>query len=299
MLVQETLTGKVDKVQKAIDRIRAFEPRDGYLLAFSGGKDSQCVYHLAKMSGVRFEPHYYVTTVDPPELLRFIREQYPDVIWDYPFDKDGRRTCMYRLIAERTIPPTRMVRYCCTELKESKTLGHLVITGVRWAESNNRRTLHGVVNIGTTSKKLINGALNNNPAAKLNNHNTLVFMDDNEESRRMVEHCYVSKRTSLNPIVDWDDSDVWEFLNDVVKVPHCSLYDEGHLRIGCVGCPLQGGSGMQQEFERWPGYKRMYINAFNQMIKNHPGEIRYANSDIAESGGGERLLVEWIEKCGH
>ena len=36
-----------DKVQIAIERLRAFEPPEGYYLAFSGGKDSQCIYHLA------------------------------------------------------------------------------------------------------------------------------------------------------------------------------------------------------------------------------------------------------------
>lgn len=46
-----------DKVQIAIDRLRSFEPEEGYFLAFSGGKDSQCVYHLAKMAGVKFDAH--------------------------------------------------------------------------------------------------------------------------------------------------------------------------------------------------------------------------------------------------
>jgi phosphoadenosine phosphosulfate reductase len=286
MLVQETVTGRIDKVQKAVDRIKTFEPKEGYWLAFSGGKDSQCIYHLAKMADVKFEAHYSVTTVDPPELLKFIKENYPDVIWDYPVDKYGRRTCMYRLISEHTIPPTRMARYCCDELKESKGTGRLVITGVRWAESNRRRGLHGVVDVRTSSKKLISEALGNNPAAKLNNRNSLVFMDDNEDSRRMVEHCYIAKRTTLNPIVDWEDDDVWEFLNDVAKVPHCCLYDEGRTRIGCVGCPLQGRDAMMRDFERWPGFKRMYIKAFDEMIKNHPGEIRIATGEKAEPGGG-------------
>lgn len=40
MLIEETLFGTVDKVQVAIERLRAFEPKDRpYWLAFSGGKD--------------------------------------------------------------------------------------------------------------------------------------------------------------------------------------------------------------------------------------------------------------------
>jgi 3'-phosphoadenosine 5'-phosphosulfate sulfotransferase (PAPS reductase)/FAD synthetase len=65
--LQMTTDGQVlDKVQVAIRRLQAFEPPEGYFVAFSGGKDSQCVYHLCKMAGVKFDAHYSVTSVDPP-----------------------------------------------------------------------------------------------------------------------------------------------------------------------------------------------------------------------------------------
>ena len=112
-LVEDNLFGHVDKVQIAIDRLKAFEPKEGYYLAFSGGKDSQCIYHLDKMAGVKFDAHYSVTTVDPPELMRFIREQYPDVEWEYHYwpddpkynHKSGKRRqiTMWNLIANHTI----------------------------------------------------------------------------------------------------------------------------------------------------------------------------------------------------
>ena len=78
---------------------------------------------------------------------------------------------------------------------------------------------------------------------------------DNSESRRAVEICYRTQKTLVNPIIDWEDDDVWEFLNEVVKVPHCRLYDEGLSRLGCIGCPLQGSNGMIKDFERYPKYK--------------------------------------------
>ena len=58
MLVEETLFGRRDKVQIAIDRLRTFGPPEGYFLAFSGGKDSQAVYHLCREAGVKFDAHY-------------------------------------------------------------------------------------------------------------------------------------------------------------------------------------------------------------------------------------------------
>lgn len=39
------------QVQRAIDRLKAHEPPEGYWLAFSGGKDSQCIYRLAARRG--------------------------------------------------------------------------------------------------------------------------------------------------------------------------------------------------------------------------------------------------------
>ena len=82
-LVEETLFGTQDKVQIAIQRLKAFEPPEGYYVAFSGGKDSQTIYHLCKEAGVKFDAHYSHTTVDPPEVIYFMRQHYPDVIVDY------------------------------------------------------------------------------------------------------------------------------------------------------------------------------------------------------------------------
>lgn len=126
----ETLWG--NKAELAIERLRAFEPREGYFLAFSGGKDSQAIYHLAIEAGVRFEAHFSVTTVDPPELLRFIKREYPEVVWDRP------EKTMWQLIVDHGCPPTRRMRFCCEELKEDKGEGRIVVTGIRWQESGAR-----------------------------------------------------------------------------------------------------------------------------------------------------------------
>ena len=144
MLGQLDLWGK-NKVEVAIERIRMFEPKEGYYLAFSGGKDSQCIYHLAEAAGVKFSAHYRVTSVDPPELVRFIKTQYPDVKLDVPKREDGTPATMWNLIPTRQMPPTRIVRYCCQILKETGGQGLVTMTGVRWAESANRQANQGLV----------------------------------------------------------------------------------------------------------------------------------------------------------
>lgn len=157
MLYQLDIFGKT-KLEKTIEKIQMFEPEEGYFLAFSGGKDSQCIYHLAKMAGVEFDAHYSVTSVDPPELVRFIIENYPDVIRDHKKDENGRPITMWTLIENQVMPPTRLARYCCDHLKESNGRGRVTMTGVRWAESKNRKDNQGLVTImekpKTTRKKL-------------------------------------------------------------------------------------------------------------------------------------------------
>ena len=123
----------------------------------------------------------------------------------------------------------------------------------------------------------------------------MVLANDNTESRRLMEQCVIKGKVTLNPIIDWEGDDVWEFLNDWAKVPHCSLYDEGWRRLGCLGCPFAGDAAMKRDFERYPKYKELYIRAFERMIKNHPGEIRMANGELATNGG--EMFAEWQNWC--
>ena len=148
MLHQLDIYGK-DKVDLAIDTLRFFEPKDGsgYYLAFSGGKDSVCLKALADMAGVKYDAHYSVSSVDPPELVRFIKQYHPDVKFEHTYNKQGKPNTMWSLIAERTMPPLRTARYCCKYLKESAGNGRVTATGVRWAESVNRMKNQGRVTI--------------------------------------------------------------------------------------------------------------------------------------------------------
>jgi len=130
--MQLHLSGKtMDAI--SIERLQYHEPPEGYWLAFSGGKDSVVILDLAKRAGVKFEAHYNLTTVDPPELVRFIRT-FPDVHIDRP-----EQTMWQLILAPRCgLMPTRYRRWCCRELKERGGIGRLVVTGIRWAESARR-----------------------------------------------------------------------------------------------------------------------------------------------------------------
>ena len=289
-----------DKVSVAIQRLQSFEPSEGYYVAFSGGKDSQCVYHLCVMAGVKFDAHYSITSVDPPELVKFIKQNYPDVKIERQHYDDGKPITMWSLIRNNAMPPTRQVRYCCKRLKEPGGKGRIVVTGVRWKESVNRANTHGVVDLQGKQKTTIKKAQEMNTDFKINKHGNVIMNDDNDENRRMVEQCYRTQITMVNPIVDWDDSEVWEFLNSN-NIPHCSLYDEGFKRLGCIGCPLAGTDSMKRGFERWPKYKNLYIRAFQRMADNRGDEIRLfdasrngAYADVPKDKRGEAVYDWWV-----
>jgi phosphoadenosine phosphosulfate reductase len=241
VLVENTLFGVRDTVKIAIDRLRTFEPPEGYYLAFSGGKDSQCIYHLAKEAGVKFDAHYNVTGIDPPELVYFMRDNYPDVV------RDMYKESMWRLIEKKGLP-TRLKRFCCAELKEHGGEGRVCVTGVRWAESNARakRKPFEITTPNIKDKMLFN---------------------DNETDRRQFENCTVKGKRVVNPIIDWEDADVWEYIHSR-GLKYCKLYDEGFTRLGCIGCPM-ADKGRIKEFDRYPKFKILYKRAIEKFIPRY------------------------------
>jgi phosphoadenosine phosphosulfate reductase len=132
MLEEHTLFGKWDKVQIAIERLKTFEPIEGYYLAFSGGKDSCVLKDIAIRAGVKFTCHYSVTAIDPPDLIRFIKQYHKGT----KFERKSPNM-LHRMIVKGY--PTRQVRWCCEYLKEKAGSGRTVLTGIRWAESPRRK----------------------------------------------------------------------------------------------------------------------------------------------------------------
>lgn len=134
MLQETTLFGVTDKVKEAVAILQQYEPPEGYYLAFSGGKDSLCCYWLCHLAGVKFDAHYNYTTVDPPELVKFVRT-FDDVEIHHP----GVDKTMWALIVKKMMPPTRLMRYCCSNLKETGGKDRVKILGVREEESSMRK----------------------------------------------------------------------------------------------------------------------------------------------------------------
>lgn len=251
----------LEKEKRAIQYLQSFEPQEEpYYLCYSGGKDSDVIRILAQLAGVKHEIHHNHTSVDAPETVRYVRS-IPDVIINYP------EQTMWDLIVKKGFPPTRLIRYCCSELKERGGQGRVKVTGVRWEESNARSKNGGVVKIIGKPKTVQKLGEELNANFLLTPKGGVVLNIDNDANRRFVEMCYRTTSTLVNPIVDWTDTDVWEFLHHYGCQSN-PLYQCGENRIGCIGCPMQNSKGMKRDFARYPKYEAMYIRAFERMLES-------------------------------
>lgn len=277
-----------DLEQMAIDRLKAASEmslaayQQPLVICISGGKDSGVITELAVRSGIPCEFQHNHTTADAPETVRFVRSEFKRLeekgykcTVNMPTYK-GQRVPMWSLIPQKLMPPTRLMRYCCSVLKETGGAGRFICTGVRWAESASRKNNRGIYEkLGATKDKKI------------------ILANDNDEKRMLFENCRLKAKRVVNPIIDWTDQDVHGFLEDA-KVPMNPLYAEGQCRVGCIGCPLARKKGREAEFYRWPKYKQLYLNAFWRMLE----ERKQQNKKFSERVGwttAEEVFRWWME----
>lgn len=139
----------------------------------------------------------------------------------------------------------------------------MCVTGVRWEESYTRKNNNGLVNVHS---KVLARKLEENEDFRTEKHGGVVLINDNDDSRRLIESCYTRHKTTVNPIIFWTEKEVWEYIREF-NIPYCKLYDEGFHRLGCIGCPMARRNGREKEFARWPKYKAAYLRAFEEMLK--------------------------------
>ena len=286
----------MDKEGKAIGRIKmASEMSLSYygkplICTYSGGKDSDVMLELFKRSGVPFEVLHSHTTADAPQTVYHVREMFRRLEQegvrcsiDYHVQPDGSRVTMWGLIVKKLMPPTRFMRYCCSVLKESGTRGRMAATGVRWGESNMRKNRESFEAVMPKKKDAI----------RISDEKML--LTDNGSTRRLFERCEIKAETLVNPIIDWADSEVWDFYRSAASAARWQAGQGGKSsRISLsikpctlrhlAGCCRQGrkkglhtgmtftktGSpaGMYSsggwKIKMWPGRWRWYLTAWRQ-----------------------------------
>ena len=240
------------------------------------------------MGGVKFKAHMNFTSIDPPQVIRFVRTQYPDVVTHAP------EKSIFALAVDRGILPSMRIRWCCADLKETAGAGKVTLIGIRKQESTRRAKRHEV----EVSNRQFSGSLDEfevwqkeqvekkeqklirkmQKEGKKVNEDEFSLQTDNEV------RCINGKDSILiSPIFEWTEQDVWYFLNEVVKVPHCELYDQGYKRIGCILCPMSQYKQKVKEMKDFPHVKRGWIKAIKEIRRGG-----YFTKDL-HGGTSERI----------
>ncbi len=113
------------KTEQAIKLLQVFAKDKTVEVCFSGGKDSEVILELAKMSGINYRAIYRNTTIDPPGTIAHCKSKGVEIA--PPKEK------FFEIVKKHGMP-TRRVRFCCSLLKEYKILDYAV-QGIRRCES--------------------------------------------------------------------------------------------------------------------------------------------------------------------
>lgn len=237
----------MDKVEFSTRLIQAHEPIDGYYLAFSGGKDSCALYQLAKMAGVKFDAHYSPSPIDPPEVIRFIRSDYPDVIFDKPVFPFWKAFEVHGY-------PRRNARWCCEYIKESGGAGRTILLGLRSEESRSRKH-RCFVSYGNKGHTRFDSHTTKNvisPILLWTSKDIWTFLE-----RERVNYCSV-----------YDEGARGRYKGD-----------GDFKRLGCVLCP-SAGTGRIKELVRWPKIAESWKRAGAKYWATHDNpKLRWDNPD--------------------
>lgn len=226
----------------------------GFHVAFSGGKDSQVLLALIEMANVKHHAEMQVTSVDSPNIMRFVRKYYSQVRLNLP------KRNMRQLILDKGMLPTRRARFCCSELKEKAGAGCCTCIGIRKAESSSRKKRHSVEVIGQrVGYDIVTGELQ-----EQNNWGGQLF--DNDQPTNV--YCVDGKdKVVISPIFDWTDNDIWAFIYKH-NLPYCDLYDKGFHRIGCLFCPMASLKEKAREMQMFPKFaEKVYIRTIRELMK--------------------------------
>lgn len=243
------------KIDYSIRLIRKAEPTalcyrpEGFFVAFSGGKDSQVLLRLVQMANVKYIAEHRLTTIDPPENVQFIKQSYPNVAIIRP-----QYTFLQLCLKYRMLPTSRMT-FCCHDQKEKVNEHAVTLTGVRRAESA-RRSKRQEVYLQTRRRhpEFVEGSL-----------------EDFTKYQEIVVECLRGKdKLTINPILDWSDQDVWDFIREQ-NLPINPLYNSGYTRVGCLFCPLSNYTAIQRDVRRYPKYYQSFLRLISR--------IRAANID--------------------
>lgn len=285
-----------EKIEKYLDVLQtaAKISKDFYekplILAYSGGKDSDVMLDLAIRAGIAFEVLYSTTTVDAPQTMQHISKVFKRLHAmgikaerTKPTYK-GKPVNMFSLIEQKGIPPTRIIRYCCSVFKEMSTPHRITAVGVRAAESRKRQGRSDFLNGRGKAAKHFSLS-----------HVQEVFQDAKERDPvwdcTIVANARKQKELLVQPIYDWTNTEVWNYIREN-HIEYNPLYDMGYSRVGCILCPMARKAERLRDEVNFPAMKQNYIKAFGRMLETRKAKGKTAMTYWADA---EAVYRWWME----
>lgn len=226
------LQKKVDRAVKLIQSAGKIASQHGQPLeiCYSGGKDSDVILELAKMSGVNYRAIYKNTTIDPPGTIKHARDMGCEII---------QPKQNFRQIVEKRGMPNRWRRFCCGILKEYKVLDYAVV-GIRRDESRARAERY--------REPETCRVYNKTKGIKSRQYFPILDWTANDVAEFLTER----KIRCHSLYYDQDGK----------------FHPE--RRLGCMCCPLQSRLKRIASFKEHPGMARFYIKAMRKYMETHP-----------------------------
>lgn len=218
------------KIEQAVKLLQVTAGDDIVEVSYSGGKDSDVILELARMSGIKYRAIYKNTTIDPPGTIRHCIKNGVEVM---------NPKITYLHLVEKWGLPTRRARFCCKVLKEYKVLDKAV-QGIRRSESvaRSKRYIEQepvVCRIYGSKKNHVNVIL---PILSWNDKDIAEFI---AERGIKCHQLYYDEKGNFHV----------------------------ERRLGCLGCPMKSDAG-RADYEAYPKLFREVVKAVIMWWQSHP-----------------------------
>lgn len=218
------------KIDGAIKLLQVSVSDDVVEVSYSGGKDSDVILELVRMSGVKYRAIYKNTTIDPPGTIKHCLENGVEVM--------KPKMTFLQLVKKRGIP-TRRARFCCEVLKEYKVLDKAV-QGIRRSESTARAKRYSdqepVICRIYGSKK---------------NHTDVILPILSWTDKDVAE--FIAERGIRCHPLYYDERGNFH----------------AERRLGCIGCPLKSDAG-RADYKAYPKLFKQVVKAEIKWWESHP-----------------------------
>lgn len=267
------------RILTSLERLPQLEEGQSVGVSFSGGKDSQAIFMLARMkySKNRIFANFCDTEDEWPETYKAISDFGKWIgIGINTLSSIGIHTLLREKIP---VWPKAGVRHCTKELKMVPQRDWLDFNGFSQNRKDGRPPQYRNVEVGVGVGEL---------AYKIKETAPLLLSGErrneskNRERLPFDERDAVIMRWTHRPVLDWTIEDIWEFIF-WMKAPINKVYLLGVKRAACAGCVFANTGELKLLGEHYPHLLYEWVETEKAIGCDRRGKaIRDIYNDLGE-----------------